>query len=117
MDIRIMHLLLPNSSPRSNPSKKPIKFVPSSRNTLLIQQKSPVWINLASALDRSRTSFIREPLRIAVVGDAGEGKSNPIGTLLGDTGITIDVSDPSLASSITLAKVLLRGNRDRAAQG
>jgi hypothetical protein len=112
-----MHLLLPNSSPRSNPSKKPMQFVPSSRNTLLIQQKSPVWINLASALDRSRTSFIREPLRIAVVGDAGEGKSYPIGTLLGDTGITIDVSDPSLASSITLAKVLLRGNRDRAAQG
>lgn len=88
--------------------KRSMDHVEVLRNTPFCQQKSRVWMALAAALDRSRTPFVSEPFRIAVVGDTGEGQSYLIGTLLGDAGIAIDVSSPSLVFSITLAKILFQ---------
>jgi hypothetical protein len=51
---------------------------------------------LRSALERSSSPYFGEPIRAAIIGDIGQGKSYLVGTLLGDMDVVKEVSNVPL---------------------
>ena len=58
-----------------------------------IQREHPSFANLKAALKHSSSPYLDKPMRVAVIGDIGVGKSYLVGTLLGDEYIVKDVGN------------------------
>jgi hypothetical protein len=54
------------------------------------------FATLRSALERSYSPHVSEPIRAAIIGDIGQGKSYLVGTLLGDMDVVKEVSNVPL---------------------